>query len=140
MRQDPPLVCALYHIVDVIWSHIVEQPTPIERAVKGTEPGDRVERQYRAVWPHERFTRDDIDAVEVQRGFLSMQVGSVSRAFYRTADTSLLYHKGLLRVAVPGCQHDPFFAGFASDLLTAATWVATGRTALLVPWESKCKI
>jgi hypothetical protein len=136
MSQDPPLVCALYHVVDVLWSQAVEQLTQVERAVRGAEAGDRVEKAYRAIWPHDRFTRDDIDSAEVQRGFLSMKVGTVSRAFYRTSETSLLYHKGLLRVALPGTAHDPYFVGFAPDLLTAATWVATGRAALLVPWES----
>lgn len=127
-------VCGIFHLVDVLWRDPIENHSPIVRAVSGIEPGSVIEKTYRAVWPHERFSRDDIDHQDVQRGFVSLQVWPVSRQYFHVDATTLLFHKGLVRVVAPGLSHDPYFAGYAHELIEASTWVATGQVQLFTPW------
>lgn len=132
---NPPFICGFWHHVEVTWSHVVPESAPIIHAVTGRQAGDRHDAVYRAIWPNDRFSRDDIDSDEVQRGFQSMRVFPISRRFWRTDQVQILLHKGVVRCATQS-DSDPFFAGFAPDLVTAATWVATGRGPLIVPWET----
>jgi hypothetical protein len=133
-RTTPRLAYALgqYAMVEV---HYVFTPTavsPIAEAVTGMRAGEESELRWSTCWPSDRFTRDDIDSPDVQRGFRKADIHPVVRSMVAIEDAALYSVKGQTRLRIEG--PDPFLVGFASTYLEAARWVATGSGRHFLPW------
>jgi hypothetical protein len=133
---EPSFVCFHLRMVTIQWSFTAEKVPPVVHAMHGVSDGDLVEKVHRMVWHSDRFDRDDIDQVEILRGYRSHQVGKIQRAFAAVEDVHVFYSGGHLRVIGSTCFGEPaYFSGFAPRRLQAMAWVATGAPRLLVPWE-----
>lgn len=130
-------ICGQFHLVNVKWSHTPEKVAPLVEAMTGQVAGEACDHEYTHAVPNDRFSRDDIDSEQVQRGYRSHVIAPVAR-WYFPVDKAPLYHwKGLLRMKTEGGGVDPYFVGYAKDLESAVTWIAHGaETVLMRPWEA----